>query len=419
MEKPMKVCIFEDSSWKNFLPLTYTRAVFDLRCGIYSHKTRIFNHYKNSQKSFLVREELEDLYKERYQDIKVNEFDEGQFLFICGSLIYSGDVHTVLHTLRVGEGLFNNDTLIAAKIHFKKPKKFSVNDLDKITVDLKKIETDITCNEYTWQLVERNHQQLIYDFADFTNGKTNFLLQDGSFHVINPDNIFIEKDVTLEPGVVLDARLGPIVLDEKSHIMANSVLKGPVYIGKNSRINVSAKIYEGTNIGKVCKVGGEVEETIFQSYANKQHDGFLGHSYVGEWVNIGADTNNSNLKNNYQPVKAYFYPTRNFKNTEMQFFGSVFGDHTKTGINVTINTGTIIGVGCNIYSPALFSGLIPCFSMGTADHLGDLHLHKMMETAEIVKKRRNLKLTTAERSLLQKCYDESSHLRKIFHKVKR
>jgi len=415
----MKLCIFENTTWENFLPLTYTRASFDLRCGVYSFRKRIAKHYPAEEISLLVREDIKQLYQDRYPDFSINQIEKGDTLLVNGLLLYNEMVQHEVDKLDLGEALFYDDELISAKIQNNQARNIILDDITNLLSNIKKLKTDIQPIKYIWQLIHRNPQQLIDDFELFSRDKTNYLIQDGIFHVVNPDKIYLAKDVILEPGVVLDASDGQIMIDEQAHIMANSVIKGPVYIGKKSQVNVGAKIYEGTNLGRLCKVGGEVEDTIFQSYSNKQHDGFLGHSYVGEWVNIGADTNNSNLKNNYQSVKVYFYPNNNFKNTEMQFFGCIFGDHTKTGINVTLNTGTVIGVGCNLYSSLLFSGFIPSFSMGSADRLGDLRLHKMLETAEIVKKRRNLRLSDAERLLLQKCFDDSSHARKIFHKVKR
>lgn len=419
MENAMKLCIFENTTWENFLPLTFTRASFDLRCGVYSLRKRIAKYYSTKDISLLVREDLKRLYQERYPDFAINHIEEGDVLFLNGLLLYNKDIHQEIEQLNSGEALFYEDDLIAAKIRNPITTNIVLDDVTIMVSKFKKVKTHSQPITYIWQLIHRNSQQLIEDFHCFTKDKTNYLIQDGIFHVVNPDKIYLAKNNKLEPGVVLDASRGPVMIDEGSHIMANSVIKGPVYIGEKSQVNVGAKIYEGTNLGTFCKVGGEIEETIFQSYSNKQHDGFLGHSYVGEWVNIGADTNNSNLKNNYQSVKTYFYPTRTFKNTEMQFFGCVFGDHTKTGINVTLNTGTVIGVGCNLYSSLLFSGFIPSFSMGSADRLGDLRLSKMLETAQIVKNRRDLRLTEAERALLQSCYEESSDARKIFHKVKR
>ncbi len=415
----MKLCIFENSSWRNFLPLTYTRASFDLRCGVYSLKKRIGHYYPGAEISLLVRDDLEKLYQERYPNVTINRVEKGEILFLNGLLLFDDAIHSQIAQLKVGEALVKDGELITAKINISQTKEISFPDLQTLCSDLTKIITDTESLKYIWQLVDRNHQQLIQDFETFKKDKTNYLIQNGMFQVVKPEDIFLEEDVKLEPGVVLDASKGSIMIAKEAHIMANSVIKGPVFIGERSQVNVGAKIYEGTNLGKLCKVGGEIEETIFQSYSNKQHDGFLGHSYVGEWVNIGADTNNSNLKNNYQSVKVYYYPTGNFKNTEMQFFGCIFGDHTKTGINVTLNTGTVIGVGCNLYSSLLFSGFIPSFSMGSADRLGDLRLHKMLETADIVKKRRGLDLSDDERALLEKCYENSSQVRKIFHKVKR
>jgi len=201
------------------------------------------------------------------------------------------------------------------------------------------------------------------------------------------------------PGVIIDATNGPVISDENVKIMANSVIIGPVYIGKNSTIKIGAKIYEGTSIGPVCKIGGEVEGTIFQAYTNKQHGGFLGHSYLGEWVNIGAGTNNSDLKNNYKNVTIYFHTEGKKIDSGSQFIGTFIGDHTKTGINSTINTGSVIGVGCNLFGRELITDFIPSFSWGDASNLSEYVEDKFLETAEIVKKRRKLKLTANEKEL--------------------
>ena len=217
--------------------------------------------------------------------------------------------------------------------------------------------------------------------------------------ILNPYNIWIGKDAKIKPGVIIDASDGPVILDENALIMPNAVLVGPVYLGKNSMIKVGAKIYKGTSIGPVCKVGGEVEETIFQAYSNKQHDGFLGHSYIGEWVNIGAGTTNSDLKNNYRNVEVYFYPSGKKVDSESKFVGTFIGDHTKTGINSTINTGTVVGVGCNLFGRELIKDFIPSFRWGEGSELTEYQEDKFLETVKIVKQRRNLKLTKNEKEL--------------------
>ncbi len=410
----MKLCVFEDSSWDHFLPLTYTRAYFDLKCGILKLRHKISRFYPDDEKYLILREELKQLYISRYPEYKINHFEKGEYLFINGRLLFDEMMKQELDSLELETGLFNDDACIAARVLIGHEGDISTEHLPKIFSKLKKIDTKIQPIQYIWELVAKNEEQIALDYKFLIKNKISQHLQDGTFHMMNFSEIFFGEDVIIEPGVVLDATNGPIMIDDDAQIMANAVIKGPVYVGKGSTVKVGAKIYEGTSIGKVCKVGGEVEGTIFQAFSNKQHEGFLGHSYIGEWVNIGADANNSDLKNNYNHVKTFYYPLRNFKDTGSQFFGAVFADHVKTGINTTFNTGIVIGVGCNLYSSLLFSGFIPSFSIGSANRMGEYHLKKMLQTAEIVKSRRGLELTDDEKTILESCYKRSASLRKIF-----
>ncbi len=410
----MKLCVFEDSSWDQFLPLTFTRAYFDLRCGILKLRQKITRFYPEAEKYLLLREEFQQLYSSRYHEYKINTFDEGEYLFINGRLFFDEQMKAEVDSLTPGTGLFNADVCIAARIRVVQKRDISTEQLNEIFSKIKKIDTKIQPIQYVWELVAKNESEITLDYKYLVKNKINHHMQDGTFHLMKSSEIFFGENVTVEPGVVLDATDGPIMIDDNAQIMANAVIKGPVYVGKGSTIKVGAKIYEGTSIGKVCKVGGEVEGTIFQAFSNKQHEGFLGHSYIGEWVNIGADTNNSDLKNDYNHVKVFYYPQRNFKDSGSQFFGAVFADHIKTGINTTFNTGIVIGVGCNLYSSLLFSGFIPSFSIGSANRMGEYHLKKMLQTAEIVKSRRGIELTEDEKKILENCYERSTPLRKIF-----
>jgi UDP-N-acetylglucosamine diphosphorylase/glucosamine-1-phosphate N-acetyltransferase len=250
-------------------------------------------------------------------------------------------------------------------------------------------------------LIHANDSLLRADFDMFFHDQDSFFETEPGVTVLNPYQAWIGEDVTLKPGVVVDASDGPVVIDEGAVVMPNAVITGPVYIGKNSTIKVGAKIYPGTTIGPVCKIGGEVEGSIFQAYSNKQHDGFLGHSFVGEWVNIGADTNNSDLKNTYMEVEFYSYRARQKIPSGSIFLGTLIGDHTKLGINTTINTGTVIGCGCNLWGSALITGFIPDLSWGTADALKPYRLPAFFATASVVKQRRKLVLSPAEIKLYQ------------------
>ena len=199
-------------------------------------------------------------------------------------------------------------------------------------------------------------------------------------HILDAKNVYIAAGASVKPGVVLDAEGGPIFIDEGAKIFPQAVIEGPAYIGKKSAIKIAAKIYEGTSIGEVCKVGGELEESIIHSYSNKQHDGFLGHAYLGMWVNLGADTNNSDLKNDYGPVKCVI--DGELVNTGSQFVGLTMGDHSKSGINSMFNTGTVVGMGCNIYGAGLPPKYVPSFAWGGADGLMEYRADKFIAVAK-------------------------------------
>jgi UDP-N-acetylglucosamine diphosphorylase/glucosamine-1-phosphate N-acetyltransferase len=200
----------------------------------------------------------------------------------------------------------------------------------------------------------------------------------------------------------LDASKGPIYIGKNAHIMSHAVVQGPSFIGEGSIIKMHAAIYHNTSIGEVCKVGGEVEESIIHSYSNKQHEGFLGHAYLGSWVNIGASTNNSDLKNNYANVDVYI----NGKHIDSgsQFVGLIMGDHSKTAINTMFNTGTVVGVSCNIFGAGFPAKYIPSFTWGGSDFLRTYHITKSLEVAKIVMKRRGIELSETEEKLLESVF---------------
>ena len=416
----MQINIFEDSQWQNFLPLTYTRAVFDLRCGILKLRQKIACYYQNNNCYLIVRKDLDELYKNRFPKRSINQVIKGSNLFINGRLLptYRDEISEKINSLTNNSGLFFQQTCIAFKKNINFDTSISSEDISKLMEDISHKEVDIKPIDYIWELVDKNSNEIIKDYDIITKNKQNHLDKNGNYHLINAEEIFIAKNVTIAPNVVLDASEGPIFIDDNSTIMPNAVIYGSAYVGKNSLIKVGAKIYQGVSIGKFCKVGGEVVNTIFQAYSNKQHDGFLGHSYIGEWVNLGADTNNSNLKNNYKKVKVYFYPERKYIDTELQFFGMIIGDHSKTGINTMFNTGCVVGGGCSLYSADLFTGLIPSFSWGSASNLRDYRVNKMLETTRIVKKRRGLTLDKFEEKILEKCFYDSKKLRVIFNRKK-
>ncbi|UCH85357.1 MAG: hypothetical protein JSW50_06620, partial [Candidatus Latescibacterota bacterium] len=224
--------------------------------------------------------------------------------------------------------------------------------------------------------------------------------------MVGEDNVVIGEGVVVKPGVVLDASSGPIFINDGASIMANAMVLGPAYIGRSSLVKSGAKILEGTSIGDVCKIGGEVDETIFGDYSNKQHDGFLGHSYIGEWVNIGAGSNNSDLKNNYSAVRMWSAGTA--RETGRQFLGLIMGDHTKAGIGTLFNSGTVVGFNCNLYGSEMVQKFVPSFSWGHGSEMVEYQLEKAMLTAQVVMERRNIKFSDAHKSVFKKIHDFSA-----------
>ena len=405
----MNFVIFDDEKRSNFFPITLTRSTGDLRVGILKLRQRISNYFELPETNVIVSSELESIYKERHNDWKVNELSTVETIFINSRLKIDENTKNMIFALQLNKCIVNGDTILAAKC-IPKVHKITAENVTDLFSNLNKIENkDLKYWEFLWELIEENSVYIKRDFNEVFYDKDNYFETELGTTVINPYNVWIGEGTSIKPGVVIDATDGPVVLDENVTIMANAVIIGPVYIGKGSTIKVGAKIYEGTSIGPVCKIGGEVEETIFQGYSNKQHDGFLGHSYLGEWINLGADTNNSDLRNDYLPVPLYFYPKQKKVDTGCQFIGAVIGDHSKTGINCTINTGTVIGVGCNVVGSDMIMNHVSSFSWGFMKTLVEQEFEKFCETAEAVKKRRKLKFSQAERDLYNKISEQNSN----------
>jgi UDP-N-acetylglucosamine diphosphorylase/glucosamine-1-phosphate N-acetyltransferase len=256
---------------------------------------------------------------------------------------------------------------------------------------------------FPWQLIEFNAAAIADDFARSpVRGQAEDCVVYSGVQIVNPDQVVIGEKAVIRAGAVLDASDGPIVIADRAVVMPNATIVGPVCVGQDSIVKTGAKILPGTSIGPVCKVGGEVEETIFGAYSNKQHDGFLGHSYLGEWVNIGAASNNSDLKNNYSPVRMWCAGSE--RETGRQFLGLLMGDHTKTGINTLFNTGTVVGFNCNVFSSELPGKFVPSFSWGHGASMSLYELEKAMQTASAVMERRKVKFTAAHRALFERIF---------------
>ena len=394
--------IFDDLQAAAFYPLTLSRSVGDLRCGILKLRQRLQELLHDEDSAVWIEPRLARLYRERHPDWSVNRHPAVETLWVNSRLRpLPGNIEAV-QNLKSGECLVCGNEPVAFRGLPAPEFTLAADYFAQAGYKIIALESSLYRN--LSDLIQDNSRLLAFDFDHFFHDKDEEFDTEPGVSVLNPYQVWIAEDVQLKPGVVLDASEGPIVLDSGVRILPNSVIMGPTYIGKSSLIKAGAKIYGGTSIGPVCKVGGEVEGSIFQAYSNKQHDGFLGHSFIGEWVNIGADTNNSDLKNTYKNVAFHSYLENARIDSGTMFLGTMVGDHTKLGINCSINTGCVIGVGCNLWDSDLISDFIPDFSWGPARELTAYRFDAFCQVAATVKSRRSLSFTEAEAELYSRIH---------------
>jgi UDP-N-acetylglucosamine diphosphorylase/glucosamine-1-phosphate N-acetyltransferase len=407
----MNICIFEDEKYRKLLPLVYFRPVYELRCGINLLKDKIIRSFSNPNVILHARDYLTDVLKRDYPNYYVSELppNANQVLFVNGRVL--ADPHFADKFKYNGKDIayVKGDDIVAFWASGENLEKFKNKFGTPLTKsdfeNYEKVEISAKLINYPWDIINNNGEQIVIDFNILTDGKAR---REGKIyegvHLLNEHFIHIEEGAKIKPGVVLDAENGPIYIGKNVKILPNAVIEGPAYVGDGSLIKVSAKIYENTSIGPVCKVGGEVEASIIHAFSNKQHEGFIGHSYLGTWVNIGADTNNSDLKNDYSNVKVYV--DGELIDSGSMFVGLIMGDHSKSGINLMFNTGTVVGVSCNIYGSGLPPKFVPSFSWGGAqDGFVTYRIDKAIEVARRVMARRNVQLTEIDEKLFRKIFE--------------
>ncbi len=404
----MHICIFEDKQTDNFYPLTLSHPVYDLLCGMKTLREKILRYFPETKVTLFCREYLVGITKLNNPGIQVNHLEDDNYLFINGRVLLNEDLFTILRKSSQEKVFIQDEMLVAARISAETVSKIKSKFSDTIDIPVfegissENVEVDTV--KYIWDLIEINGHQLKQDF--------NYLNDPGiseearlfrGVHLINKDDIFIGADTVVKPGAVIDASDGPVYIGRHVEVSANSVIEGPVCIGDNSFVKSCAVIKENVSAGKVCKLGGEIEDSIIMPYSNKQHSGFLGHAYLGSWVNIGADTNCSDLKNNYSTIK--INQNGRHIDTGLQFLGLIMGDHSKTAINSMFSTGTIAGFSCNIFGSGFPDKFIPSFSWGGAEKTETYDVKKSIETARIVMKRRNVNFTTADEDLFNTIFN--------------
>jgi len=394
----MNLILFDDRTWDDLLPLTFTRPVSALRCGILSIADKWEIMGKQSV-SFLTRPHLQ----KRYQaDIKQDN------LLINSMILPDEELVAYFLNLKKGESVSQNGRLLAARVNAEQVPDF---DPDTWMAGAKTFNGEILTIERPWKIFSLNGEAITADFNLLTKGRKSSTLS-STVNIVGHENIFVEEGFKGE-YFTLNASSGPVYLGKDSEIMEGSVIRGPFALCEHSTVKLASKIYGPTTIGPHSKVGGEVNNSVLQAYSNKGHDGFLGNSVIGEWCNLGADTNNSNLKNNYTEVKLWSYSDNRFIKTGLQFCGLIMGDHSKCGINTMFNTGTVVGVSANIFGSGFPRNFIPSFSWGGAQGMSVYKLEKALETAEIVMQRRDINLDKNDRDILQWVYDETEKYRRI------
>ena len=398
----MKICIFEDEKFDQLYPLTYLRPVFELKCGVTSLYQKIRRNYEDTEICFFIRPQLLNSFKKRNPQSSVNNLDgfkNGDFLFLNARLLLKKKVSLTSEEIGIKDGAvayINIKKETINKINFSSFSEFLKNVLQI----LPQKEVDLGLISYPWDLINENGKAIKDDFRALGKKGVEGEMHSQALIYGNQDNIYIAQGAKIHPFVVLDVKEGPIIVEENAEIFPFARIEGPGVIGKNSLILGGAKIRECTSIGPVCRVGGEVEESIIHGYSNKYHDGFLGHAYVCEWVNLGAFTTNSDLKNDYSNVSVHIKDE--LVDSWSTKVGSFIGDHTKTSIGTILNTGTVIGVMCNVVGSGKISPkFIPSFAWYINDNFLKYSLKRQLESAKITLSRRKKELTEEDAELLK------------------
>ncbi len=398
------ICIFEDESYRKLLPLVYTRPVYELRCGITSLRQKITEQYQEAKVILHCRDYLVDSLTKNCPDIAINQINAPGCLFINGRVVADRSLADKIPLQGPDEVFIKDSTVVAARLSGDSLSQIDLScPLKDSNFKGKKTRIKVDLANYFWDLVYLNTPRL----EDECKSSGRLGIIEGKVypgvHLVEKANIHIAEGVSIKPGAVLDAEEGPIFIDKGVRILPNANIEGPAYIGPNSLVREGARILTGSSVGKVCKVGGEIEESIIHSYSNKQHEGFLGHAYVGMWVNLAAGTNNSDLKNNYSRVKVYV--DGELVDSGLMFVGAAIGDHSKSAIGTCFNTGTVAGVSCNILGAEMPPKFIPSFAWGGSDRLATYELGKAIQVCRQMMARRKVEMSETDITLLTKIFE--------------
>lgn len=390
----MNYILYDGAVRNNLLPFTFTRPVADIRIGILTIREK-WEKFLGTTTTTITEEYL----SEKYPMIELEEN-----VMINASFLPNPELIELIENLQENQAIVYEDEMVAF---------FTTNSQDEIdfeTYDLIDFEGDVLTVEHTWDIFQKNDAAIRADFDLLTADRESEPIP-ATVNVLGAEHVFVEEGAVLN-FCTLNATTGPIFIGRNAEIMEGSVIRGPFALCEEAQVKLATKIYGATTVGPHCRVGGEVNNSVMFAYSNKGHDGFLGNAVLGEWCNIGADSNNSNLKNNYESVKLWNYETERFENTGLQFCGLMMGDHAKCGINTMFNTGTVVGVAANVFGAGFPRNYIPNFTWGGAQGTQAYLPKKAFETAKIVMARRHVDFDEMEQAILQHVFDETKEWQK-------
>lgn len=398
----MNYILFDDETRYQLLPFTHTRPVADIRCGIMTIRER-WEHFIGLTTSTLTEDHIQALFP------LVSTSDN---VFINGSVIATEELWNKIKSLKPQEQLVHKNIIIASRVTDTAVKFGKTLSIDTSLNDIE-YHGEFIQISHPWDIFSYNEQVLIADFNLLTKGRESQKMPE-HVTVVGSEHIFLEEGAVINAGCIINATTGPVYLGKNAELLEGVMIRGAVAICDNAVVKMGAKIYTGTTIGNNCKVGGEINNVVFFANSNKGHDGYLGNAVIGEWCNLGADTNCSNLKNNYDKIKVW--DEYNFKSiqTGLTFCGLLMADHSKCGINTMFNTGTVVGVSANIYGGSFPEKFIPSFAWGGSEGMTTYKLEKAMETAERMMSRRNKTLSEQEIKMFETIFALTEKQRDLF-----
>ncbi|MEQ1586476.1 MAG: GlmU family protein [Cyclobacteriaceae bacterium] len=390
----MNLILFDNPTIRqNLLPFTFTRPVASIRVGILTVAEKWEKHL-NLKASYST---------ESYLAKKFPLHHEVDNYWINGAVCPNAELVAAIRQLKPGDALSKDNMILAVRTPDDEVPEI-------ITGSIKEFTSPFTLIDQVWKIYQNNGAQIREDFTLLTKGRKSAPVTDPFTRIYNSDQVFLEEGVEIR-AALLNADNGPIYLGKNTFVQEGALIRGPFALCEGSHVNMGAKVRGDTTVGPFSKIGGEVSNSVIFGYSNKAHDGFLGNSVIGEWCNLGADTNTSNLKNNYENIKLWNYAKGGFKDTGLMFCGLMLGDHSRCGINMMFNSGTVVGVSTSIFGDGYPRNFIPSFAWGGAAGFTTYQLTKALDTASKAMARRNVTLTEEDREILTILFNESAQYR--------